>query len=78
MHTWTVAEWQRWYQHVGRKPFTHLSKEQRGRLVQGCIAKAVYDSHEEARLVVESLPPIKGKGAGSYNCPLCHGIHIGK
>ena len=77
MHTWTKKEWAIWYEKIGRPQIAHLTKEQRHRLARGCAAKVVYDSMEEAKAVVVQLPRIDGKGAGTYKCPLCRGIHIG-
>jgi len=75
--TLTRKEWTKLYTTVWRKPFAHMPKELRQRLVRGCQGKALYESFSEALKTVKALPPIDGKYAGAYRCPLCIGIHIG-
>jgi hypothetical protein len=77
MLTRTWKEWKRLYDSQWRAPFAHLPREARARLVRGCAGKAVYESNDEALAVVARLPLNPGELLGSYDCPLCGGIHTG-
>ena len=77
MRTLSAKEWGRRYRAEWRARFAHLPKEQRAKLVRGCMGKAIYDSHDEALAVVERLPLRPGELLGAYDCPLCRGIHTG-
>jgi hypothetical protein len=77
MRTLTTKEWAELYKSLWRAPLLHLSKEARAKLVRGCKGKAIYDTHEEAAAVIETLPLRGGHYLGAYDCPLCGGIHAG-
>jgi hypothetical protein len=77
MQTRTWKEWKRLYDTLWRAPFAHFPREVRARLVRGCAGKAVYESSDEALAVVARLPVRPGELLGSYDCPLCGGIHTG-
>jgi hypothetical protein len=73
----TVREWSMLYESIWRRPFAHLSKIDRAKLVRACKGKDVYDSRQEAAAVIAELPLRPGYLLGSYDCPLCGGIHLG-
>jgi hypothetical protein len=73
----TVREWSMLYESMWRRPFAHLSKLDRAKLVRACKGKDVYDSHDEAEAAIAALPLRPGYLLGSYDCPLCAGIHLG-
>ena len=77
MRTRTMREWKYLYVTEWRHVFAHLPKEDRAKLVRGCIGKAVYDSRSEAERVIDRLPLRPGELLGAYECPLCGGIHTG-
>jgi hypothetical protein len=77
MFTRTNKEWKKLYDAEWREPFAYLPRETRAKLVRGCMGKAVYDSNDEALRVIERLPVRPGELLGSYDCPLCGGIHNG-
>jgi hypothetical protein len=70
-------EWHGLYYAEWRPRLMHLSREDRGKLVRGCKNKAIYCTHQEAAAVIEALPLRRGHYLGSYDCPLCGGIHAG-
>jgi len=77
MRTRTMREWKHLYESQWRAAFAHLPKEERARLVRGCLGKAVYDSRSEVERVIDRLPLRPGQLLGVYDCPLCGDIHTG-
>lgn len=78
MKTRTNTEWEFFYRMVWRKPFAHLPKEIRAKLVRGCRGKAVYNSPEEALPVIAMMPLRDGFYIKCYKCGLCFEVENGK
>jgi hypothetical protein len=72
----TGKEWEQLYRAIWRKPYAHLSKEERRQLVLGCRSKVHYSSPDEAREMLRILQPRGKLQLSAYSCPLCGGIHI--
>jgi len=77
MRTRNLREWKQLYETQWRHVFAHLPRQERAKLVRGCIGKALYDSHHEAERVIDRLPLRPGELLGAYDCPLCGEIHTG-
>lgn len=69
-------QWDGLYRTMWREGFAHLSKAERGKLVQGCRGKTFFDSVEEARRMLRVIQPSGKLRIGAYRCPLCRRIHI--
>ena len=76
MHTLSAKEWDQLYRAVWREPFAHWSKPERGKLVQVCRGKDIFDSVDEAQNMLRVLQPQGKLRLGVYRCPLCQRIHI--
>jgi hypothetical protein len=76
LHTLSAREWDLLYRTAWREPFAHLSKPERGKLVQGCRGKSVFDSFEEAHAMLRTFQPTGKLRQGAYQCPLCHKLHV--
>ena len=77
MRTRNMREWKQLYETQWRPVFAHLPKQERAKLVRGCMGKAIYDSRDEAERVIDRLPLRPGELLGAYDCPLCGDIHTG-
>src|SRR5215469_4335815 len=77
MRTLTPKEWNHLYKSTWRRPYAHLTKEERGSLVRACRARAVFDSCKEAHDMMRLLQPHGRLNLCAYTCCLCQGIHIG-
>lgn len=67
MRTLRTREWAQLYHSVWKPRIAHLSKEQRAKLVRGCMGKAIYDDDAEAQLLIATLPLREGFNAkGSH------------
>src|ERR1700721_401209 len=78
MRTRSLREWKQLYEKQWRPVFAHLPKEDRAKLVRGCMGKAIYDTNAEAERIIDTLTLRRGELLGSYECPLCAGIHTGQ
>ena len=76
MRTLTRKEWEHLYRSRWRVPYADLTKEERGRLVQACRGRVVFDSAKEARDILRFMQPGGTQNLAAFTCPLCHGIHI--
>jgi hypothetical protein len=76
MRSLTRKEWEHLYRSLWREPFADLTKEERGRLVQACRGRVIFDSVEEARDKLRFLQTRGRPDLAAYTCPLCHGVHI--
>jgi hypothetical protein len=76
MRTLTCKEWEQLYRSRWRVPYADLTKEERGRLVQLCRGRVVFDNAEEARDILRLMQPRGTLNLAAYACPLCHGIHV--
>lgn len=76
MRKLTRKEWDLLYRSRWRAPYSGLTKEERGRLVQGCRGRVVFDNVEEARDILRLMQPRGTMNLAAYTCPLCHGIHV--
>jgi hypothetical protein len=76
MRILSSSQWDGFYRTMWREGLAHLSKAERGKLVQGCRGKTIFDSVEEARLMLRVIQPSGKLRIGAYSCPLCHHVHI--
>jgi hypothetical protein len=76
MRTVTRKEWEQLYRSRWRVPYSDLTKEERGRLVQGCRGRVVFDSVGEAHEILRLMQSGGTQNLAAYTCPLCHGIHV--
>ena len=77
MRTRSLREWKQLYEKQWRPVFAHLPKEDRAKLVRGCMGKAIYETNAEAERIIDTLTLRPGELLGAYECPLCEGIHTG-
>jgi muramoyltetrapeptide carboxypeptidase LdcA involved in peptidoglycan recycling len=42
-----------------------------------CLGKVRYDTKEQAGKAAVSMNKMKGRRLVAYDCPVCHGAHIG-
>jgi hypothetical protein len=60
-----------------RPAYAHLPAKARGRIVRGCIGKAMYETKAEAEAVAKGLPPREPLKISVYPCDVCKSWHVG-